>query len=167
MSVFEHPVVASIIAAAFLGLAGLLWKKYFRHDIRILSVVEKGPTSREFGFTEPAVKITIYNKTSRDIVVVDIRLMFCGNFGESVVFPAPEGRSHRDLPATLRAGSEEHWYVPAEQLSDHFLRLYRPRNQAANQTGNLRLYARCLTGTGKVYQGSLLLFSTDARSHWP
>ncbi len=37
-----------------------------------MTATEPGPTSRELGFTEPAVKITVLNKSSKDVKIKGI-----------------------------------------------------------------------------------------------
>lgn len=171
MQLLEHPVIAAIVAGLILAIlipcGAWLWRRFFRPDIRMVTATERGPTSRESGFTEPAVKITVMNRGSHDVRIKDIRLMFCGVFGAPVAPEAPAGRSHRELPASLAPGSEENWYIPAEELSDLLRSLQHPSKKSGMETCTVKLYTRCTTGTGKVYKGSRFPFSTDSNTHWP
>ncbi len=168
---FEHPIVAAIIAGIVLAIIvpiGVrLFNRVLRPDIRIVSVIEKGPTTRELGFTEPAIKITLANTSNKNIKIKDIRLMFCTNYGTSIAWEAPAGRSHRQLPMSLDSGTEEHWYIPAQKFSALLHSLHRPLRIARTELGTVTLYARCITGTDYVYKGPTFSFSTDPNSHWP
>ena len=84
--------------------------------VRIETVMERGPSTRRSGFTEPAVKIIVMNESKRSIKIRDIRLMFCDEYGASVAPEAPEERSHPELPMDLDSGKDEHWYIPADKL---------------------------------------------------
>ena len=97
MPLLEHPIIAAIIAGLALAVFTLvgvwLFRKVFRPEIRIVTAIEKGPTRRNLGFTEAAVKITLTNESTKDIRIKDIRLMFCGHFGRAVAIEAPAARS--------------------------------------------------------------------------
>lgn len=165
----DHPitvtVVSGIILAVILAAARWLFRTVIRPEIRISTEIEKGPTTHELGFTEPAVKVTLSNTSNNDIQVKDIRLMFCKEFGASIALEAPPGRFHLELPASLAAGAEETWYIPAEQLS-HFLRsVLRPPRSAGTLPNEVKLYASCVTGSNKIYKGPSFSFSTDQNSH--
>ena len=166
MSLLEHPIIAGLIVAVIIAVSAWIWRKFFRPEIRIMTATEQGPVSRELGFTEPTVKITVMNKSSKDIQIKDIRLMFCGFFGASVKPEAPAGRSHRRLPVSLASSAEEIWHLPAEQISGLLRSLYRPQQEGKSSMKKVKLHARCITGTGKVYKGYTFLFSTDPDSHW-
>ena len=79
MPLLEHPIVAAIIAglilAVLIPVGTWLGRKFFRPKICIMTAKEFGPTSREFGFTEPVVKLTIVNKSHKDITIRDIRCL--------------------------------------------------------------------------------------------
>ncbi len=164
---FEHPIIAGIVRAIIDPIGVWLFNRVFRRDIYIMAVIEQGPTTREHGFTEPAVKITLTNKSSKNIQIKDIRLMFCAAYGVSIDPKVPEGRSHRQLPTCLVSGEDAHWYIPAEKLSDLLRSLHRPRGNAGTEPGTVTLYARCITGTNQACRGSAFPFSTDSNSHWP
>ncbi len=74
-------IIAGLTVAVITGGSIWLWRDFFRPELQILTVIEQGPTSREFGFTEPAVKITVMNKSSESVQIKDICLIFCGDFG--------------------------------------------------------------------------------------
>ncbi len=162
---FEHPIIAGIVRAIINPIGVWFFNRVFRRDINIMAVIEQGPTNRELGFTEPAVKITLTNKSSKNIQIKDIRLMFCAAYGASIFPEAPAGRSHRQLPTCLVSGEDAHWYIPAEQLSDLLRSLHRPRGNVGTEPGTVTLYARCITGTNQAYTGSGFPFSTDSDSH--
>lgn len=167
MSLLEQPIIAGLILAVLIPLGTWIVLRIFRPEIRLDTAIEKGPTTHELGFTEPAVRITLANKSDKDTQIEDIRLMFCGHFGASVAPEAPPGRSHPELPVSLAAGSDEHWYIPAEKLSSLLRSLWRPPNKAGVVPAVVRLYARCMTGTNRVYKGPSFSISTDSSSHWP
>ena len=133
-----------------------------RGGIRVETKSERGPISRELGFTESAIKITVVNESESAINVRDIRLVFCGTYGAPVAQLAPPGRSHPELPARLDSGTEGNWYIPAEKLSALLHSLYHPPSTTKSK---VKLHARCVTGNGKVYKSSVFLFSTD-RNSW-
>ena len=153
-------VIAGLILAILVPLGTWFFRKLFRPEIRISTVVENGPTTRELGFTEPAVKITLANVSSKEIQIKDIRLMFSKHFGVSIDPKAPPGRSHPELPASLATDTEESWYIPAQQLSSLLRSLCRPPNKAGTVPTAVPLYARCMTGTNRFYKGSSFSFST-------
>ena len=165
MAILEE-VIAGLAVLVIAAVAAWILRRIFRPEIRIVAATQQGPTSRELGFTEPAVKITLTNMSGKEIRIRDIRLMFCCGFGAPVAPEAPPGRSHLKLPASLASGTNHHWYIPAEQLSDLLRSLHLPRKSAETGTHNLKLYARCVTGTDKVYRSSSFPFSTDSSSHW-
>ena len=165
MAILEQ-VIAGLVVLVIAALAAWMFRRIFRPEIRIAAATEQGPTSRALGFTEPAVKITLTNRSGEEIRIRDIRLMFCSGFGAPVALEAPPGRSHLKLPASLASGASDHWYIPAEQLSDLLRSLQRPPKSATTETHNRKLYARCVTGTDKVYRSSSFPFSTDSSSHW-
>ena len=76
---------------------------FARKAIRIETTSEAGPTTRRSGFAEPAVKI------------IDIRLMFCGEYGVPVELEAPPGRFHPVLPVDLDSGSSGELVYPCRE----------------------------------------------------
>lgn len=167
VSLLEHPIIAGLVVTVIIAVSTWIWAKFFQPEIRIKTAIEQGPTNgRELGFTEPAVKITVMNVSSKDITIKDIRLMFSGAFGASVAPEAPAGRSHRALPVSLASGAEENWYVPAEKLSGLLRSLHHPPSLAGSVVDQVKLHARCIIGTGKVCKSSDFLLSTDPDSHW-
>ena len=160
-------VIGGLILAFLISFGTWFFRKLFRPEFRITTAVEKGPTTRELGFTEPAVKITLANVSSKDIQIKDIRLMFSKHFGGSIAPEAPPGRSHPELPASLATGAEESWYIPAQQLSDLLRSLCRPPNKAGTVPTAVPIYARCMTGANRIYKGPSFSLSTDPDSLWP
>ena len=169
MPLLENPILAKVVAGLTVLVIGSLvpwiWRRYLRLDISLATVVEQGPTTREMGFTEPAIKITISNRSTKDITIQDVRLIFCGAFGAPLTPEAPSGRTHRELPVVLNSGAMENWYIPAERLSSLLRSLYRPR-RLIEAKGHVKLRARCVTGTGRTHWSRVFKFSTDANSHW-
>ena len=160
-------VIGGLILAILVTFGAWFFRKVFCPEIRITTTLEKGPTTRELGFTEPAVKILLANVSSKDIQIKDIRLMFSKHFGASIAPKAPPGRSHPELPASLATGAEESWYIPAQQLSSLLHSLCRPPNKGGTVPTAVRLYARCMTGTNRIYKGPSFSISTDPNSLWP
>ena len=165
MSILDT-VIAGLAVVSITAVGTWIFRKIFRPEIRVIAAIEQGPTNRELGFTEPAVKITLTNKSGNEIRIRDIRLMFCGAFGAPVTPEAPPGRSHPKLPVSLASGALDHWYIPAEKLSNLLRSLHRSRHNTATEIHKLKLYVRCITGTDKVYKSSSFRFSTDSESHW-
>ena len=85
------------------------WLRLKRGGICIETILERGPVSRQHGFTETAVKITVVNESESVVRIKDVRLMFCGPYGTAVAPTAPLGRSHPELPVNLDSGVEENW----------------------------------------------------------
>ena len=166
----EHPIIAAIIAGLILvGLVSVgtwLFRRVFRPEIRVVTVIERGPTSQELGFTESAVKITLQNISARKIQIKDIRLIFCGDYGAPVAPEAPTGRSHRELPVSLASGTDDHWYIPAEKFSDLLRSLYRPSKETGTGVGKTTVYARCVTGNHRIYKSPSFPIPLDPDSHW-
>ena len=133
-------------------------RRLVRKAVRIETVIERGPVTRRSGFTEPAIKVTVMNESKRLIKIRDIRLMFCGDYGASVLLKAPPERSHPELPMDLDSGTDAHWYIPAEQLYTLLSSLYQPPSTTGPTSREFTLRARCITGTGKVYRSSPFLF---------
>ena len=160
--VITAEVIGGLILAILVPFGIWFFRTLFRPEIRITTADEKGPTTRELGFTEPAVKITLANVSSKDIL-----LMFSKYFGTSIVSDAPPGRSHPEPPASLATGAEESWHIPAQQLSILPRSLFRPPNKARAVPTVVPLCASCMTGTNRFYKGPSFSFSTDPNSHWP
>ena len=155
----------SFLQKVFTEIWDWIRRRSSRDGIRIETIREQGPISREHGFTETAIKITVVNETESTVKIRDIRLMFCGAFGASVAQRAPLGRQHPELPVNLYSGEEKNWYVPAEKLSQLLSSLHHPPTTTVPATRTVTLHARCITGTGKVYKSSAFQFSTDPNAH--
>ena len=159
-------VIGGLIIAILVPFGNWFFRMLFRPELRITTAVEKGPTTRALGFTEPAVKVSLANVSSKDIQIKDIRLMFSRHFGASIAAEAPPGRSHPELPASLTTGAEESWYIPAQKLSSLLHSLCRPPNKGGTVPAAVRLYVRCMTGTNRIYKGPSFTISTDPNSLW-
>lgn len=158
-------IIAGLIVASLIATISWIWRRFSQGGIRVETTQERGPITRELGFTESAIKITITNESEKEVRINDIRLMFCGSFGTSVAPEAPAGRFHRALPVSLASGEEENWFIPAEKLSELLRSLNHPPKLTGSVTGNLKLHARCITGSGKVCKSTSFLFSTNPDAH--
>lgn len=163
-------MLAQIAETFAIRLLLRLWR-WFRQrmsgpTVRIEAILEQGPVSRQLGFTEPAIKLTVRNETPSAIRVRDIRVMFCRNFGAPVAAEAPPGRVHPKLPTRLKSGTETDWYIPAEKLSSLLQAIHFSSTRTGGNPSRVVLRPRCTTGTGKTYSGNRLAFSKDANSHW-
>lgn len=105
-------------------------RRFARGGIRVEAMLESGTVTREYGFTEKALKVTVMNESESEIKIRDIRLIFCGAYGASVAPEAPQGRSHSELPVSLDSGMEKDWYIPVEKPPNssvpYIIRNYRP-----------------------------------------
>ena len=145
---------------AFWEILRWTWRRGSRGKIRVETRLERGPFTRELGFTESAIKISVVNESVTAITIVDIRLMFSGAYGASVPPLPPPERSHPKLPARIKSGAEGDWYIPAEKLSALLYNLYHPPSTTKPITRKLKLHARCITGSGNVYKSPAFSFST-------
>ena len=159
-------IVVGSVLSALLGVAFITMKDRLivRGGIRIETVEERGPTTREYGFSEKAVKVTIRNASGAKIEIQDIRLMFAKTYGVPLLPKAPPPRSHSQLPATLNSGGAQSWYFPAEKLASHLQSL---TSKSIAERGITKLRPRVATSKGKVYKGATFRFSLDINSHWP
>lgn len=163
-------VVVGAVIGAMLTVAFSSFKEWisyrlpWRRDIRIEIEEERGPISREYGFTEKAVKLTVKNLSGATIEIQDIRLMFTKGYGFPVLPEAPPPRSHAKLPAPLDAGTAKSWYFPAEKLAVSFKNL-ASKAPSKNKMAKFRPQVR--TSTGKIYRGPNRRIATDVNAHWP
>ena len=126
------------------------------------TTLERGPTSREYGFTETAVKVTLKNETGRRHTIQDIRLMFRGAYGIPVPPEAPVPRSHPTLPAHIESGSAETWHFGAEKVAAFFQMVLDP----AAKIEKVRVQPKFTTVTGKVFTGPTIRLSTDVDAYF-
>lgn len=138
---------------------------FARNAIRIETALETGPTTRRSGFTEPAVKITVVNESAHLVKIIDIRLIFCGEYGAPVELEAPPERFHPVLPVDLDSGTQENWYIPAEKLSSLLRFIHRPPSTTMQTSREVKLHARCISGDGRVFKSPAFQFSLDPNSH--
>ena len=148
----------SFLSRLLIDIWDRIQRRRTRGGIRVEAMWEHGPTSRELGFTEPAIKVNVMNESESPVNVRDIRLMFCGVYGAPVAPTAPPGRFHPELPVGLDSGTEKNWYTPAERLSELLCSLHRPPTTTVPTTRTVMLRARCVTGTGRVYKSSVFQF---------
>ena len=137
-----------------------IWQRSSRGKIRVETRLERGPFTRELGFTGSAIKISVVNESVTAITIVDIRLMFSGAYGASVPPLPPPERSHPKLPARMKSGAEGDWHIPAEKLSALLYDPYHPPSTTKPITRKVKLHARCITGSGKAYKSPAFSFST-------
>ena len=141
------------------------WRRWTQQGVRVETTITRGPTSRELGFTEDAIEITVMNEGDHKIKIRDVRLMFYGEYGVSVAAGGPPGRCHSKLPMDVDTGAEENWYIPADQLANLLGSLHRPPSTTVSTSRNVKLYARCISGTGKVYRSRCFRFPVGYRTH--
>lgn len=84
----------SFLSRLLIDIWDRIQRRRTRGGIRVEAIWEQGPTSRELGFTEPAIKVNVMNESESPVNVRDIRLMFCGVYGAPVAPTAPPGRFH-------------------------------------------------------------------------
>ena len=100
---FLEQIIAGLIVALIVGTTTWLWRRSYRAGIRVETARECGPVSRELGFTEPAIKISVVNKGDKEVTIKNIRLMFCREFGASVAPEAPPGASENSGQSKTRS----------------------------------------------------------------
>ena len=155
--------VIGALLSAFLGLVMFKGYQALTKRVHIETDEARGPTTREHGFTESSVRVTIKNDSGEQLSVTDIRLMFCRRYGFPVLTDAPLLRSHPSLPAVLNSGTSMTWHFPAEKMAGVLTNLSLvPSGQSVST--NLR--PRITTAGGKVYKGKSIEFSIDVNSHW-
>ena len=165
--------VLTVIGAALSALfAVFLFSPLYRwikrrlqlgRGVVIASVIERGPTTREYGFAEPGIKVTFSNASGVAIGLKDIRLSFSKNYGLPVQSTALPPRSHPILPTTVETGSSGIWYFPAEQASRSLQSLASPR---ISRRGRVRVRVVVTENNGRVYRGPAFDLSLDPNSHW-
>lgn len=155
---------ASIIAL-LVGTANWIRQRLTKGGIRIETAIERGPVTRQSGFTEPAVKITVVNEGGHPVKIRDVRLMICRDYGAPVAAEAPPERFHTELPFDLQPGADESWYIPAEKLANLLHALHRPLTTTASSSRMVALHARCIDGGGKGYKSRAFQFSVDQNAH--
>lgn len=165
---WENAIWAVVGAMLGVGLATLkdwIWDRLpTQRGIRIEIGEERGPVSREHGFTEKTVKVTVKNQSDNAIEIRDVRLMFTKAHGVAVMAEAPPPRSHDALPTTLEPETAKSWHFPAEKLAS-LLQSLSPKQVPEKPVATLR--PRVTSATGRVYRGSEWRFSTDVDTHWP
>lgn len=153
-------VLGALLTVTFAALKDWLLS---RRSIRVSVTTARGPTSREYGFTETSLKVTVKNNRSSEVSIQDIRLMFAQEYGLPVT-EAPPPRSHPELPLTMGAGTTETWHFPAEKLATL---LGNISSEFPERQTVAKLRPQATTTTGKVYRGRSFRFSMDINSHWP
>ena len=100
-------------------------------------------------------------KLDKDLRFQEIRLMFCGVYGISVLPEAPVPHSHPRLPAHIESGSAESWYFGAEKVAAFFYSLLGPESKI----GRVRVRPKFTTVTGKVFTGATIRLSTNVDAY--
>lgn len=156
---------SSAITALLVGTANWIRQRLTKGEIRIETAIERGPVTRQAGFTEPAVKITVVNEGGHPVKIRDVRLMICRDYGAPVAAEAPPERFHAELPFDLQPGADESWYIPAEKLANLLHALHRPLTTTASSSRMVALHARCIDGAGKGYKSRAFQFAVDQNAH--
>ena len=157
--------IGALLGVVLATLKDWLWDRFPTHGgINIEVEEERGPISREHGFTEKAVKVTVKNQSRVPIEIQDIRLMLTRKHGVPVMPEAPPLRSHSELPETLEYGTAKSWYFPAEKLASLMRYL---SSKPVSENGVIKLRPQVTSTIGKVYEGSAFRFSLDVEAHWP
>ena len=131
--------------------------------IGIDTQLERGPISREYGFTETGVKVVLMNRTGQRMTIKDVRLMFSHTHGLPVPIEAPKPRSHPTLPADIEPESAATWYFGAEKVATFFQMVLDP----AAKTDTVRVHPQFTTVAGRRFRGPWIRLSTDVNAYWP
>ena len=162
---FIGALLAALFGVVFNSIKDWLWNRFSdRRRIRIEIIEEHGPISRQLGFTEKALKVTVTNRGETNIEIEDLRLMLAGSYGVPVLPEAPPGRSHSRLPASLSSGGAESWFYSAEKLASLIAILSSDPKPQGNKVS---LVPQVKTSAGKVYKGTAHRFIADVNAHWP
>ena len=151
-------------------VVGAVLKDWIRNRLPIYQIIhieieeERGPVSREYGFTEKSVKVTVRNQSDRTIEIQDVRLMFTKAYGVPSMIEAPQPRSHDALPTTLEPEMAKSWHFPAEKLAS-LLQLLSAKQVFEKPIAILT--PQVTSAGGRVYRGSKWRFSMDVNAHWP
>lgn len=158
-------ILATILTLVFTPVQDRLRGRFhLRRSVRIEITEERGPVSRQYGFTEKSVNVTVKNHSGADMTIEDVRLMFTNAYGAPVLSEAPQPRSHPKLPVTLDSGTVKIWYFPAEKLSS----LLQSLSVEPQKNGErVKVWPRVTTSSGDGFRGPSLWLSTDPNSHWP
>jgi len=146
-----------------------LWVRYGRFSgLRVRVGKRRVPATYQKGFMGAEVEVSVTNTSRRPIVVRDVRLMFSSAYGAPVESSVLGEQSDPSLPATLDPGAQRHWYVRGEKLSQLLTFLFHPPKKATgNEATAVAMYARCLTGAGRIGMSPTFEFPTDVNAHWP
>lgn len=125
--------------------------------------IVQGPVTWQYGFPEPAIKVTFKNASGVAIRIEDVRLRINKNFGLPVPREAPPPRSHPEIPATVPTGSSATWYFPAEKVSHALQQLLSPH---LLKRGRVRTHVILTGNNKKTYKSPIFEFSLDSNSHW-
>ncbi len=141
---------------------GWITRKFKDDDrIKIRSEIKLGPTSREYGFTETAIEVTVVNNSPINVEIYSVRLMIDKRFGVPLPDQAPAPRHHDQLPKRIKPGLSHTWYFGTERTSFFILNLY----PAIGEKCELR--PRVETVAGNVYRGRKFEFETDVNAYSP
>ena len=158
-------VVGAMLGVALATLKDWTWDRLPTQGGILIEIgEERGPVSREYGFTEKTVKVAVKNQSDRGVEIQDVRLMFTKTHGIPVMAEAPPPRSHDALPTTLEPEMTKSWHFPAEKLAS-LLKSLSAKQVSEKPVAKLR--PRVTSATGRVYRGSDWRFSMDVDTHWP
>lgn len=146
-----------------------LWVRYGRFSgLRVRVGKRRVPATYQKGFMGAEVEVSVTNTSRRPIRrpgrAADVlkRLRCPGGVLRA-------WRTERPLSsATLDPGAQLHWYVRGEKLSQLLTFLFHPPKKATGYEAiAVAMYARCLTGAGRIGMSPTFEFPTDVNAHWP
>lgn len=126
--------------------------------------MESGPITREHGFTEKAITVTVKNRGKEVKEIYDLRLIFSDIYGLPVLPQAPPARTHAPLPAELTRGASESWYFPAEKVVSTIGHLTA---KTSTEHDTVYLRPQAIDADGRVYREPRFRISFDINSYWP
>lgn len=135
---------------------------YWHWRIRVSAEEIGNPTTREFGFAQNSVTVTVANRGSSTVEVQDVRLVFARRYG----FPPldkPPAPTNPKLPTRLDAGTAQTWHFPAEDLA---VTLQNLAVIASTKRRLALLRPRVLTSVGSSHRGRRISFARDVNAHW-
>lgn len=130
---------------------------YQRWRIRVTAEEIRGSITREYGFPQNALRITIANRGNTTVEIRDVRLMFSRKFGVPLR-DAPPTFTHLSLPAKVEPGTAESWHFPAETIAGLLQSL---STRYSMEKDDAKLRSRVVTSTGSAYRGRSYRFSMD------
>ena len=111
------------------------------------------------------IAVTIRNRTSCDVVVHDVRLMFCKSYG----WPQQDygNGNNPELPAEIKASKNEIWKFPIDRISESLRNLYQPKSQTHPVSASRPIRAKCITGDERAHFSGIVSVPTDTAPYNP